>query len=268
MSPTTAPANGSTQTAAPAHANPGEAQRPEHWQSPTHTLFQVSTSGALVAGVYTGMISTEKILQHGNFGLGTFANLDGEMVVLNGHVYKVSGFGDVAEVSGGAEAPFALVTQFEPDIDVEIGPASSLADLEQQCDKHRSSANLFYALRIDGVFQSVRTRAVKPPIGQARLVDAAKQQAEFEFSDIEGTLVGVWSPGFSSAFSVPGYHFHFLSDDRLHGGHLLSCTSGRLRVRMEVLTDFHLALPENEAFLKADLSKNSADELAYAEQAH
>jgi acetolactate decarboxylase len=245
-----------------------EAQRPEHWQTPTHTLFQVSTSGALVAGVYSGMISTEKILQHGDFGLGTFANLDGEMVVLNGHVYKVSGFGDVAEVSGDAEAPFALVTQFEPDIDAEIGPTSSLADLEQQCDKHRASANLFYALRVDGVFQSVRTRAVKPPIGQARLVEAAKQQSEFEFSDIKGTLVGVWSPGFSSAFSVPGYHFHFLSDDRLHGGHLLACAAGRLRVRMEVLTEFHLALPENEAFLKADLSKNSADELAYAEQAH
>lgn len=118
------------------------------------------------------------------------------------------------------------------------------------------------------LFQSVRTRAVKPPIGQARLVDAAKVQAEFEFSDIKGTLVGIWSPGFSSAFSVPGYHFHFLSEDHLHGGHLLACAAETLRLRTDVLTDFHLALPENEAFLKADLSKNSADELAYAEQAH
>ena len=36
----------------------------------------------------------------------------------------------------------------------------------------------------------------------------------------------------------------------------------------EALTDFHLALPESEAFLKADLSKNTTQELAYAEQAH
>ncbi len=102
----------------------------------------------------------------------------------------------------------------------------------------------------------------------ARLVDATKAQSEFEFSDIRGTLVGLWSPGFSSAFSIPGYHFHFLSEDRLHGGHLLACSTGPLRLRVEALTDFHLALPENEAFLKIDLSKNSADELAYAEQAH
>jgi Thiamine pyrophosphate enzyme, N-terminal TPP binding domain/Alpha-acetolactate decarboxylase len=99
------------------------------------------------------------------------------------------------------------------------------------------------------------------------LVDAAKDQAEFEFSEIEGTLVGLWSPGFSSAFSIPGYNFHFLSDDRRHGGHLLECSSAPLRLRREELTNFHLALPENESFLKADLSKNAADELAYAEQA-
>ena len=83
-----------------------------------------------------------------------------------------------------------------------------------------------------------------------------------------GSLVGLWSPGFSSAFSVAGYHFHFLSEDRKEGGHLLECESGRLRLRMEALTDFHVALPETENFLKADLSKSTADELAYAESAH
>lgn len=257
----------SNDMASPKVGNP-TVQRPNHRQTPTHTLFRVSTSGALVSGVYAGMISAEKILQHGDFGLGTFVDLDGEMVVLDGHVYRVRGTGEVSEVSGDAEAPFALVTQFSPEIDLEIEPAVSLEDLECHCDKLRPSANLFYALRVDGMFQSIRTRAVKPPIGQARLVEAAKVQAEFEFNDINGTLVGIWSPGFSSAFSVPGYHFHFLSDDRLHGGHLLACVTKGLRLRMDVLTDFHLALPENEAFLKADLSKNSADELAYAEQAH
>jgi acetolactate decarboxylase len=34
------------------------------------------------------------------------------------------------------------------------------------------------------------------------------------------------------------------------------------------MTDFHLALPASEAFLKADLSRNTAEELAYAENAH
>ncbi len=68
--------------------------------------------------------------------------------------------------------------------------------------------------------------------------------------------------------SIAGYHFHFLSEDRTKGGHLLQCSGKNLRVRVERLNDFHLSLPESEEFLRADLTKDSTKELAYAEQAH
>ena len=63
--------------------------------STMHTLFQVSTSGSMVAGVYQAAVTTRVILRHGNFGLGTFENLDGEMVVLDGNVYRVRADGRV-----------------------------------------------------------------------------------------------------------------------------------------------------------------------------
>ena len=233
-----------------------------------HTVFQISTSGALVAGVYDREVTVTSILDHGDFGLGTFANLDGEMVVLDGKVYQIQGTGRVSEAAPDAGAPFAVVTRFSPDIDTSTLKVASFKELEAQCDQHRQSGNIFYAVRLDGHFTRVRTRAVNPPSPGTRLVDAAKAQSEFTFDDVNGTLIGLWSPGFSSAFSVAGYHFHFLSDDRQHGGHVLDVVAGPLRLRVEALTDFHLALPESEAFLKADLSKNTAEELAYAEQAH
>jgi acetolactate decarboxylase len=235
---------------------------------PVHTLFQVSISGALVAGVYDREVSVKSILEHGDFGLGTFANLDGEMVVLDGRVYQVQGTGRVSEAGPDAGAPFAVVTRFSPQTDIETEPVASFKDLEDRCDRYRNSGNIFYAVRLDGHFSRVRTRAVNPPQPGTRLVDAAKAQSEFSFTDLDGTLIGLWSPGFSSAFSISGYHFHFLSNDRRRGGHLLDVEAGPLRLKVEALTDFHLALPESEAFLKADLSKNTADELAYAEQAH
>jgi acetolactate decarboxylase len=145
---------------------------------------------------------------------------------------------------------------------------TNFSELKKRFDELRASGNIFYAFRLDGTFKHIRTRAVNPPEAGTRLVDAAKAQSEFRFANATGALVGLWSPGFSSTFSVAGYHFHFLSDDRQQGGHLLDLHSEPLRLRMEALTDFHLALPETEAFLKADLSKNSADELAYAESAH
>ncbi|MGO4512592.1 acetolactate decarboxylase [Bradyrhizobium sp. 2TAF36] len=235
---------------------------------PLHTLFQVSISGALVAGVYDKEVTVKSILQHGDFGLGTFAKLDGEMVVLDGRVYQVKGTGSVSEAGPNAGAPFAVVTHFSPQTDAETGPILNFKDLEANCDKYRKSGNIFYAIRLDGHFKRVRVRVVNPPKPSTRLAEAAKSQSEFDFSDIEGTMVGLWSPGFSTAFSIPGYHFHFLSLDRMHGGHLLDVEGGPLRLRIEALTDFHLALPESESFLKADLSKNTANELAYAEQAH
>jgi acetolactate decarboxylase len=240
----------------------------QYLEKPIHSIFQVSTSGALVAGVFDREVSVQTILDHGNFGLGTFANLDGEMVVVDGHVYQVKGSGHVSEAPVDAGAPFAVVTRFAPEIDVAIGPVSSFKDLEARCDSFRRSGNIFYAIRLDGSFNRVRTRAVNPPQPGTRLIDAAKAQSEFAFADIEGTLVGLWSPGFTSAFSVAGYHLHFLSGDRQHGGHLLDVAAEMLRLKIEALTSFHLALPESEAFLKADLSKNTAEELAYAEQAH
>ncbi|WP_320202084.1 acetolactate decarboxylase [Agrobacterium sp. rho-13.3] len=237
--------------------------------TPAHTVFQVSTSGALVAGVYAGVVSVRTLLNHGDFGLGTFANLDGEMVVLDGLAYQVQGTGRVSVADREARAPFAVVTRFTPDTDTTIEAVHSFEELTHQCDELRKSSNIFYAFRLDGRFKVVRARAVNPSEGEARLVDTAKAQSEFTFSEVEGTLVGIWSPAFSSAFSVPGYHFHFLSDDRRQGGHLLDCISaGDLRLQCESMTDFHLVLPETASFLNADLSNDPAAELAYAEQAH
>jgi acetolactate decarboxylase len=56
-----------------------------------------------------------------DFGLGTFVNLDGEMVVVDGKVYQVQGTGRVSEVPPTAGVPFGVVTRFTPGIDLQIG---------------------------------------------------------------------------------------------------------------------------------------------------
>jgi acetolactate decarboxylase len=233
--------------------------------TPLHTLFQISTSGSLVEGVYAQAVTCEKVLEHGNFGLGTFADLDGEMVVLDGKVYRVRGDGTVSLATPDAGIPFAVVTAFAPSSEMQIEKIGSLAELVQRCDGHRRSDNLFYALRLDGRFTGVLTRAVSPPSAGTGLLDASKSQSEFRFKDAVGTVVGIYSPSFSGAFSIPGYHFHFLSDDRTQGGHLLDVSSDLLRLQMEELTDFHLALPENATFLQADLSHDATAGLKQAE---
>jgi len=233
---------------------------------PLHTLFQVSTSGALVRGVYQRAVSVEVLKQHGDFGLGTFDDLDGEMAVLEGRVYQARADGTVREVPDTVTAPFAVITRFEADARGPIPCVRNLSEMVAQCDQYRESDNLFFAIRIDGHFDYVHTRAMRPT--DQPLAQAAAVQPEFGFRQLDGTLVGIWSPAFSSAFSVRGYHFHFLASDRTKGGHLLDCSGRNLAMQVERLTEFHISLPESEEFLKADLSKDPSAELSSAEGMH
>src|ERR1700735_4270128 len=235
---------------------------------PVHTLFQVSTSGALVQGIYERAVSSTFLLNYGDFGIGTFDNLDGEMVVLDGAIYQVRSDGTVSRIVDDTGTPLAVVVHFLADQDQIIDSASSFEALTKICNQYRDSDNLFYAFRIDGHFEHVHTRAMKATLDGLPLAKAAATQPEFDFRDINGTLVGLWSPQFSSSLNVAGYHFHFLSDDRTRGGHLLDCSGKNLRVRVERLNDFHLSLPESEEFLRADLTKDTSTDLAYAEQGH
>src|SRR6266853_5623792 len=190
----------------------------QYFQSGRHRAYQISTSAALVQGVSEGAVSSRKLLGNGDFGLGTFEHLDGEMVVLDGIIYQVRGDGTLAPRQDDFQIPFAVVSRFQPDENFEVRDTCSLDDLQRACDLHRESENLFYALRVDGVFERMHTRAVKAASEGTRLLAAAKTQPEFRFKDIEGTLVCVWSPRYSSSFSIPGYHFHFISKDRTKGG--------------------------------------------------
>jgi acetolactate decarboxylase len=235
---------------------------------PLHTLFQVSTSGALVQGVYERAVSSNLLLNYGDFGLGTFENLDGEMVVLDGAIYQIRSDGKATKIVKDVGTPFAVVTHFVADQDQMIENASSFKDLTKICDRYRDSDNLFYAFRIDGHFGHVHTRAMRETLEGLPLAKAAAIQPEFEFTGVDGTLVGIWAPQFSSALNIAGYHFHFLSEDRSKGGHLLECSGKHLRIRVERLNDFHLSLPESEEFLRADLTKDTSTDLAYAEQVH
>ena len=100
----------------------------------------------------------------------------------------------------------------------------------------------------------MHTRAVKAATAGTGLAAAAQTQLEFHFTDIEGTLVCLWSPRYSSSFSIPGYHFHFLSKDRTKGGHVLGCSATSLHVGIQTLYDYEVQLPESGTFLKENLS--------------
>ncbi len=230
------------------------------------TLFQVSTSTALVEGVYDGNVTIGELKHRGDFGLGTFDDLDGEMVALDGGFYQVRGHGEVSEAADTTEVPFAVVTDFRSERAFTLEQTESLDDLASQLDRQRTTDNLFYAVRIDGHFARIKARAISKTESGVPLVEAAAQQTEYELTDVAGTLVGFWTPIYARTLNVPGWHVHFLSDDRTEGGHVLNLAAKDLQVAMQDLADVRIAMPETPAFLEADLSEDPSEELERAER--
>lgn len=229
------------------------------------TLFQVSTTGALVQGVYKGAVTIATLKTHGDFGLGTFEGLDGEMVVLDGHFYRAHSDGRITTAPDKALVPFAAVTNFRPQRQATFSDIDSFAALTAELDRLRRSDNLFCAVRIDGRFAQVHSRIACKVHEGVSLTEAAAHQAEFHLTEVTGTIVGFWSPAYTRSISVAGWHLHFLSADRTQGGHLLGCGAASLAVQVQDLDDLHLAIPETSAFLHADLTQDSSAAVAQAE---
>lgn len=233
------------------------------WAEPG-VLTQWSTIDALLKGHYDGEVSLAEVKRHGDFGLGTFEGCDGEMVLLDGRVYQVTAGGGVREPGDEERSPLAAVTFFKTaDIELALPAGLTLAEVQARVDAVLPSKNLFYAVRVDGRFDEVRTRSVArqekpyPP-----LTMVTKTQALFTLTKTEGTLVGLWCPEFSKSVNVPGYHFHYLKLDRTGGGHVLGLVTGEgARVRVAVLREWTVKLPASRAFDALDLSGDRSKEL-------
>ena len=226
-----------------------------HAQEKGERVFQTSTLSALMEGVYEGNTTFGELKKEGDFGLGTLNGLDGEMVGFGGKFYQITSDGKAHEIPDDAVTPFAVVTFFEADKTVSIDGPLECTDLEKYILSLLPSDNIFYAIKIDGRFESMKTRSVPkqsepfPP-----LAEVVKKESVFELGGVEGTIAGYWFPEYLSGVNAAGFHFHFLTADEKTGGHVLDCKAGKVRIGIDYNDDLQISLPKTENFLDADIS--------------
>lgn len=233
----------------------------------TATVFQLSTLPALSLGLYDGGMTFGDLLKHGNFGIGTFDALDGELVILDGRAWRIRADGRVSPVGNRETTPFANVTHFAPGLTLKIAQPLEYAALRQRLSSLLSTPNAPYAISIHGTFARLKVRSVP---GQRKpyppLAEVVKTQSVWEWNDIRGTLVGFRFPSYLSGVNLADYHFHFLSDDRQHGGHLLDGTLQEGEIRIQTLRGLEMQIPSDTAFDHADLSTDQSAALKAAEK--
>lgn len=223
-------------------------------------VYQTSTMSALLDGVYEGTVTIRELLQHGDFGLGTFNRLDGEMLVLDGVCYQLRSDGCATVAGLDQLTPFAVVTWFKADRRINVSAPVDRARVKSLIDESLESTNLIVAVRVTGEFSMVRTRTVTEQHRPYRpFTEATQDQQEVAFTDVTGTLAGFRMPDYEQGISVAGYHSHFIDSDRHHGGHALDYRLNSGTIEISVRSDLHLSLPRTPAFLAAELNRADVD---------
>ena len=221
-------------------------------------LMQLGSLSAIVAGVYDGEFDMEIIQKPDAYGIGTFDRLDGEMVVLGGVVYQVSGDGSVNKPSVDMKIPFSCVSVLEnPEIDETVENIDGKAAFDKMLREKLSSQNFPVLVVVTGDFEMMKTRSVPAQQKPYRpLADVAAEQAEFELGAQRGTLVGFYCPSYMAGLNAGDFvHLHFLNDDHNAGGHVLDFKLTNARLRAQVLTNVQVLLPkEDSAFAESDIA--------------
>lgn len=207
-------------------------------------LFQVGVYGSLIKSVFKGEFTFADLAQHGDFGLGTFDGINGEMLAFDGVFYKIQEDGKVCMAQPDDVTPFANVTFFKPSLQFQTTDIDSYSTLTKELENNITNKNIPYALRFDTLCDCVCFSVVRgqtkpfPPIEQIK-----KTRIETTIKNISGTILGFWIPPYWSPVAKIGLHLRFISEDRTTGGQLHDVILKQATLKLQPLHRFEVYLP-------------------------
>lgn len=233
------------------------------------TVYQVALLQSLTQGYYDGVVKVSELKQHGDTGIGTFEGVNGEMIVLDGKVYQALGDGSVKEADDNETVPFSNVTFFDKDLSATLSKINDINSLKDTLTKsvNENGKNLFFMVKINGTFKKMNVRSELKQEKPYKSLDKAlaTDQREFNYENIKGTVVALYCPDYMGGLNTPGWHFHFISDDKTKGGHILDLAFDSAVAEFDATQDFDMYLPENSDFQKMELSKDVSDAIKKVE---
>lgn len=204
---------------------------------------------ALMNNIYEGARTVKEMGAFGDMGLGTANQMEGELVALDGVVYAIDPDGGISVAPDNTQAPYMTMVRFRPTQTVVVEHASSLAELTQVLKAHMPSPNSLYALKIHGRFTSLRMASAKKiENDNIPLFQYLATRKMYTEADAQGTLVGLYTPDYLGNISIPGLHFHYLSDDKKLGGHLEDIELTQMTVELQEINQIHVNLPLVDKF--------------------
>ena len=229
------------------------------------SMYQVSLMQAFMHGDYDGVVTVEDFKKHGDIGLGTFEGVNGEMIVLDGVVYQAAADGSINVMADNETIPFGTITTFDEDEKIDNITAKDFDDLTSQLNKtvDKYGANNMYIIKIKGDFSNITVRSVEKqekPYKEFTEV-AAVDQKVFNCTNQTGTIVAVYFPEYMNEMNMPGWHLHFLSDDKQKGGHVLGFNNLKGSGQIDEIHEFNMILPSDESFAKMNFTEDMSSKI-------
>jgi acetolactate decarboxylase len=213
------------------------------------SVFHYSLMDAMRNGVYKGDITLKTLRGKGDFGIGTYNFLDGEMILLDGIFYRIPANGKVTKAEQEREVPFASVTLFSAGNTYEISGIATIEALQNEILKRLPSSNKPYALRIECSFESIVAGGAEKldENNTTVLAELMKTRPLYKKEHISGTMVGFYTPPSFSAIDLSPFHFHFISADKTFGGHFISgvVAAANIKISIDEKSGFEIMLPKN-----------------------
>ena len=241
----------------------------EQKKNDSETIYQVALLQSLTQGYYDGIIKVSELKEHGDIGIGTFEGVNGEMIVLDGKVYQALGDGTVQEADENETVPFSNVTFFDSDVSVKLKDIKGMASFKSELDRTvaEKGKNMFYAVKVTGTFEKMFVRSELKQEKPYKSLDKALEtdQREFSYENITGTVVGLYCPDYMGGLNATGWHFHFISDDRTKGGHMLDLSFKEATAELDITPSFDMTLSDNGDFQSMELAKDVNDAIKKVE---
>ena len=93
----------------------------------------------------------------------------------------------------------------------------------------------------------------------------SKTQKAFLSENICGSLVGVYFSDYMDGINMPGWHLHFLSEDRSKGGHVFNVSIREGTAKVDKISSIVINLPKEAAFDTYSLKQDLQDEIKSVE---
>lgn len=217
-----------------------------------------SSINALIKGDFNPNFTCEQILKEGNFGLGTFEGLEGELIVVHGKAYQLINNTNVVLCESNTKVAFAFVCNHDyKGFGYKMNNINK-DNLENKLLDIFKTKNLVQAIYAKAKVKTLHSRTVvkqeKPYKPMVEIIDS---QSELTIENKEIELVGYYTPSLFAKVGVEGFHWHYISEDKTYGGHVFDMGLENISLIIKPIHDLNYHSPTTQEFLNLDLNETN-----------